>query len=91
MDSDWGDGFTGRVLITNNTEQTLEDWVLEMDFARQITNIWDGKIKLHEENHYIIQNAGYNSNIMAGQTISFGFNGINGKLKLRTLKCAYAP
>lgn len=81
LDSDWGDGFTGRVLITNNTEQTLEDWVLEMDFARQITNIWDGKIKLHEENHYIIQNAGYNSNIMAGQTISFGFNGINGKRK----------
>lgn len=39
------------------------------------------KIKLHEENHYIIQNAGYNSNIMAGQTISFGFNGINGKRK----------
>ena len=57
LDSDWGDGFTGRVLITNNTEQTLEDRVLEMDFARQITNIWDGKIKLHEENHYIIQNA----------------------------------
>ena len=82
LDSDWGDGFTGRVLITNNTEQTLEDWVLEMDFARQITNIWDGKIKLHEENHYIIQNAGYNSNIMAGQTISFGFNGINGKKEM---------
>lgn len=41
LDSDWGDGFTGRVLITNNTEQTLEDWVLEMDFARQITNIWE--------------------------------------------------
>ena len=91
LDSDWGDGFTGRVLITNNTEQTLEDWVLEMDFARQITNIWDGKIKLHEENHYIIQNAGYNSNIMAGQTISFGFNGINGKKEMEPEDITFAP
>lgn len=75
LDSDWGNGFSGRITITNNTEKTLEDWSLEFDFNRSITNIWNGSIEMENDNHYIISNAGYNANIAAGQSISFGFNG----------------
>ena len=78
IDSDWGSGFTGNIQITNNTDNTLEDWVLEFDFEREITNIWNAVIESHEGNHYVIRNAGYNANISAGQTVSFGFNGENG-------------
>ncbi len=78
LDSDWGSGFTARVLLTNNTEETLEDWTLEFDFDREITNIWNGVIETHEGNHYVIKNAGHNANIVAGQTVSFGFNGEGG-------------
>lgn len=75
LDSDWGSGFTARVLLTNNTEETLEYWTLEFDFDREITNIWNGVIEAHEGNHYVIKNAGYNANIVSGSAISFGFNG----------------
>lgn len=30
LDSDWGSGFSGRVLLTNHTEEVLEDWALEL-------------------------------------------------------------
>ena len=78
LDSDWGSGFTARVLLTNNTEKTLEDWTLEFDFDREITNIWNGVIEAHEGNHYVIKNAGHNANIVSGSAISFGFNGEGG-------------
>ncbi|MDE6213907.1 MAG: cellulose binding domain-containing protein [Lachnospiraceae bacterium] len=78
LDSDWGDGFTGSISITNNTDSAIEDWYLEFDFIRNITNIWDSVTESHEGNHYVIKNAGYNANINAGQTISFGFSGNKG-------------
>ena len=78
VDSDWGSGFTGSIQITNNTDKTLEDWVLEFDFERKITNIWNAVIESHEGNHYVIRNAGYNANITAGQSVLFGFNGHGG-------------
>lgn len=76
--SDWGSGFSASISITNNTEYTIEDWVLAFDFCRTITNIWDGVIVSGEDGQYIISNVGYNSNIASGQTITFGFNGCDG-------------
>lgn len=78
LSSDWGSGFCGTISITNNTDTTIEDWRLEFDFGRTITSIWNGEIEAQEENHYIIKNAGYNSNIAPGQIVSFGFNGESG-------------
>ncbi len=75
VDSDWGSGFTGNIKITNNTDVTIEDWVLEFDFDRNITNLWNGVIEKHEGNHYVIKNAGYNATIRSGETISIGFEG----------------
>lgn len=78
LDSDWGTGFTARVLLSNHTEEVLEDWKLEFDFDREITNIWNGVIDAHEGDHYVIKNAGHNANIVSGSAISFGFNVDNG-------------
>ena len=78
LSSDWGSGFTGEILITNNTDTLLEDWILEFNFNRNITNIWNGCIEEYEDNHYIVKNAGYNSNIAAGGMVSIGFSGDQG-------------
>ncbi|MCM1283057.1 MAG: cellulose binding domain-containing protein [Roseburia sp.] len=83
LDSDWGSGFTGTVSITNNSEQVIEDWVLEFDFGREIINIWNGRIESHEGEHYVIKNNGYNANIPAGTTISFGFTGEGGSKEIQ--------
>ena len=79
LSNDWGSGFTSQVSITNQSEETLEDWVLEFDYDRTITTIWNATIISHEGNHYVIKNAGHNSNILPLQSVSFGFNGKDGK------------
>ncbi len=79
VDSEWDSGFTGEIEIKNSTDAVLEDWVLEFDFGRTVTDIWNGVIESHEGNHYVIKNAGYNSSIPASGSVSFGFNGQDGK------------
>ena len=76
--SDWGQGFNGEISITNNTEEVIEDWVLEFDFDRNIQSFWTAEIAEHIEDHYIIKNARYNANIKPGETIKLGFAGTPG-------------
>lgn len=73
IESDWGAGFNGKVTLTNNTNETIDDWNMEFDFDNEISNIWNAVITKHEGNHYVIGNVTHNQNIAAGQSISFGF------------------
>lgn len=34
--NDWGAGFTGRLVINNNSEVAIEDWILEFDSENEI-------------------------------------------------------
>ncbi len=74
VQSDWETGFNGLITITNNTEETIEDWVLEFDFDNNITSIWDGVIQSQDGIHYVIKNASYNQNIAPNASVSIGFN-----------------
>jgi uncharacterized protein (TIGR03034 family) len=72
--SDWETGFNADITITNNTSNDLSDWVLEFDFDRNITKIWNATIESHKGNHYIVKNAVYNSCIKANKSVTFGFS-----------------
>lgn len=78
--SDWGQAFNAQISITNNSDKTIEDWILEFDFDRNIQQFWTVQMESHEENHYIVKNQGYNANIMPGQTLELGFSGIPGNV-----------
>ena len=71
---DWGAGFTGRITINNNSDTTIEDWVLEFDSENEISTVWDSVIVSEEGLHYVVKNPGYNQNIAVGASVSFGFN-----------------
>lgn len=78
LNTDYGSGFSSEIFITNNLDTEFEDWVLEFDFEREITQIWNASIEKHEGTHYVIKNAGYNADIAGLTTISFGFMGKDG-------------
>lgn len=80
VSTDWGSGFTGQITATNSSQQTINDWQLEFDFPGDITSIWDASIVSHVGDHYVVQNAGWNSTIAPGATVSFGFNGSPGNV-----------
>src|SRR5882724_5684758 len=45
--NDWGSGFTGDVILTNQTGGPVHGWVLTINFSGQITDVWNGVILSH--------------------------------------------
>ena len=78
---DWGDGFQGKISITNNSGSNLVNWDLEFDLPNKISQIWDAEISGKDNGRYTIENASWNREIAAGETIVFGFIGEGGSSK----------
>lgn len=78
--SDWSDAFNGEISLTNHTKKSMENWQLEFDFEKDITQLWNAKLVKHQGNHYIIKHDDWNSVIKAGATVKFGFEGKTGNV-----------
>jgi hypothetical protein len=78
--SDWGSGFTGQITVHNGTPAIVSNWSLEFDLPALISSIWDASVASHVGNHYVVQNAGWNSTLAPGATVSFGFTAGPGNL-----------
>ncbi len=78
IEEKWQDGFKAEVTLTNQSTITLEDWAIKCDFDCEITNIWNAKIKTHQDSIYEFENAGYHADIKPGEKITFGFIVSNG-------------
>lgn len=74
----WNSGFEGEITVTNTGATTITNWVLQFNFAATITSIWNGTIASHAGTQYVIDNAGYNSTITPGQSVTIGFLGSPG-------------
>ncbi|GAB4525766.1 MAG: hypothetical protein Tsb0014_05420 [Pleurocapsa sp.] len=72
---DWGNGFEGKISITNNSDSNLDSWSLKFDFPNEITNIWNAELVSSENGSYVVSNAAWNREIAAGETITFNFVG----------------
>lgn len=78
--SDWGTGFQARITIRNDAAEPIGGWAVSFDFPRNIDTIWEASVTSHQDAHYAIQSAGWNTVIPAGGTVSFGFVGSPGNL-----------
>lgn len=75
---DWGSGFQGSVVIKNETATPINNWKLDFDWGANISSIWDARVTSHAGSHYLVNNAGWNSVIAAGGSVSFGLVGAPG-------------
>ncbi len=76
--SAWNTGFEANVTLTNTGSAPITNWILQFNFAATITQIWNATVQSHSGSQYVIDNAGYNSTIAPGQSVSFGFLGSPG-------------
>ncbi len=73
--SEWEDQFNANILITNNRDIAIEEWYLEFDYNVEISNLWNGAIVAKEDNHFVVNNYGFNATIQPGETVAIGFTG----------------
>ncbi len=75
--SDWGTGFTAQVTIKNETSSPITGWQLAFNFpsGAAIGQYWSAAIK-GTAPAYSASPASWNTTILPGQQINFGFNGV---------------
>jgi len=82
ISDDWGSGFVAGVTITNNEATDVDDWTIEFDFDREITNLWNAVIVSRVGNRYVIRAESWNRMISRnGGSVSFGFQGAAGNVQ----------
>ncbi|WP_459675868.1 cellulose binding domain-containing protein [Acidisoma sp. 7E03] len=69
----WSGGFLENVTITNNSDQALSQWEVEMTSPAAVTNLWNAVTLSHSGSSYLLGNASYNGTIAAHSSVSFGF------------------
>lgn len=73
IDSSWNHGCIVTVSITNNSEETIKDWLLEFAFDNTIESVWDAILISQNGKTVVIQNPSYHQNIDPKETVKFQF------------------
>lgn len=80
VDADWGSGYTGRIVISNNGTTVIDGWTLGFDFTHGIGGIWNAQLLSSGNNHFEVGPASWNGQIWPGSEVSFGWNGSPGNV-----------
>lgn len=75
LDDLWNGGYKVEVTIENHGDETIENWYVDMDYSGCVADIWNAKLCGVTEEGLCIKNAGWNQDIEAGTSVSFGFRG----------------
>lgn len=71
--SSWEGGYNAEISINNPTDVSYEDWALEMVTGDKIANMWNAGLTEKEAGKYQVTNLGYNQDVKAGKTVTFGY------------------
>jgi lysophospholipase L1-like esterase len=73
--NDWGSGFTGSIVITNDGSASLSGWKVQwqQNGGSTITSLWNANYT--GTNPYTATDSGWNGTIAVGSSVSFGFQG----------------
>ncbi len=82
--SDWGNGFSGAIRITNNKTTAINGWSISWQFSdgTKINNSWNANVS--GSNPYSATNLSWNGTIQPGQSVEFGYNATKGGSSVNT-------
>jgi pectinesterase len=86
--NNWGSGFTAEIKVTNNTNQTVNNWAVSWQEANaSVTNAWNAT--LSGANPYTATGLSWNATLAPNASASFGFqaNGTAGAPKVNGSLC----
>lgn len=85
--NDWGAGFTGSIVITNDGTTPVNGWQVQwqQNGGTTLSSIWNASYS--GSNPYIATDSGWNGNIPVGASVSFGFQGNGDNSTATILSC----
>ncbi len=76
VDAEWTQGYNATITITNTCEKNIDNWYLDFTLDDDIINLQCGTIIEHENNRYLVKNAGWNQDIPVGGSVYFTFTAL---------------
>lgn len=73
IETEWNTGYNAVITITNTCNKPIDNWYLSFKLDDEIKNLQSGKITAHEENVYLVKNAGWNKDIPVSGSVSFTY------------------
>ncbi|MFM8365077.1 MAG: glycosyl hydrolase family 18 protein [Verrucomicrobiota bacterium] len=73
VDSDWGSGLTGAVVLKNTGSDPVSNWTATISMPGAISSIWNAAVVAKNGNTVEVGHVGWNSTIPAGGQVEFGF------------------
>ena len=78
--TDWGDGATVELVLTNTTGRDIEGWEIDFDLPVGISEYWSARSFDDGNARYTAENLGWNGRVPAGESVVIGFNTLEGQL-----------
>ena len=73
--SNWTSGFSGALILTNNSNEQIRDWSITFNSNRPLTQADAAVMSINSSNSYTITNDGSNQDINAGQSYRIELQG----------------
>ena len=70
--SSWENHHNVTVTLTNISNETIENWTIQYDFQGEIENIWNAQANPIDKTMLQVSNLGWNQDIEAGESITYG-------------------
>lgn len=88
IDSDWGSGFTGAVVVKNTGASPVASWSVNLTMPSTLSSVWNGKIVSKSGSISTISDVGWNATIPAGGQVEFGFVAAPGGIQASSIIAA---
>ncbi len=73
ISDEWDNNRSVDVFIQNTGNESILNWALKYDAGGEVYNLWNSAVYDSGEDYVILKNNGYNYEIEAGQSASFGY------------------
>ena len=70
--SDWGDGATADIKVTNTTGAALNNWTCTFTTNREITSVWNAELVSKNGNTYTVTAPSWQTGLAVGASYTFG-------------------
>ena len=71
--SNWDNGFNADIRITNPGPEIIDGWELSFGFEPQITQLWNGTLRVDPGPVYVVTHLDWNAQIAPGASVTLGF------------------
>lgn len=71
--SDWGNGWQGQIVLTNNSDKTLTDWTLQFNYNATITSMWGADMTEQTGSKVTVVSPDWDRQLAPGASITMNF------------------